>query len=133
MRFRLSGDLWERSVRATHHFLNESDVAEIKSKLQPDYFPCVELFATLDGKRITGFVGLSDAKIEMLFVDSDCIGCGYGSMLVDFAKKRGIDSVDVNEQNPAALAFYKSKGFRVTGRDECDEAGRPFPILHLTL
>ncbi|MBD5359047.1 MAG: GNAT family N-acetyltransferase, partial [Bacteroides sp.] len=41
--------------------------------------------------------------------------------------------VDVNEQNISALNFYLAKGFKVTGRDETDEAGRPYPILHLSL
>lgn len=38
----------------------------------------------------------------------------------------------MNEQNPLALGFYEQAGFRVAGRSERDEAGRPFPILHLT-
>ena len=45
----------------------------------------------------------------------------------------GADCVDVNEQNPLALGFYESKGFHIVGRDDRDEAGRPFPILHLSL
>jgi len=53
--------------------------------------------------------------------------------LIEFAKQRGVTKVDVNEQNPSALNFYKAKGFRVISRDETDDAGRPYPILHLSL
>ena len=69
----------------------------------------------------------------MLFIDSDLRGQGYGAALIEFAKRRGVTKVDVNEQNPSALNFYKAKGFRIIGRDETDEAGRPYPILHLYL
>ena len=72
-------------------------------------------------------------KIEMLFVDSFCQGKGCGAALLDFAIGKGAKLVDVNEQNPAALVFYRSKGFRSVDRTPTDDAGRPFPILHLSL
>ena len=63
--------------------------------------------------------------IEMLFVDADCRGLGYGSMLLDFAKANGATRVDVNQQNPSALLFYISKGFHIIGLDDTDEAEDP--------
>lgn len=126
--------IWERSVRATHDFLDEAAIVEIKAALIPDYFPNVELYAVANNEdSLVGFIGLRDDMIEMLFIDSDCRGHGYGSMLIDFAKGRGATKVDVNEQNPLALTFYLAKGFRIIGRDDTDEAGRPYPILHLSL
>lgn len=124
--------IWERSVRATHDFLDEAAISEIKSALVPDYFPNVGLYAvTSDNDSPVGFIGLCADRIEMLFVDSDVRGRGYGSALIEFARERGATKVDVNEQNPQAFAFYQAKGFRIIGRDETDEAGRPYPILHL--
>ncbi len=125
--------IWERSVMATHGFLKEEDFKEIRTALIPDYFPCVDLYAIADDGEYTGFIGLSPDSIEMLFIDSYRRGQGYGSALVEFAKRRGATKVDVNEQNPSALNFYKAKGFRVISRDETDDAGRPYPILHLSL
>ena len=93
----------------------------------------VDLYAVAENDVLVGFIGLQDDKIEMLFIDSDNRGKGYGSTLLEFAKKLGATKVDVNEQNPLALAFYQAKGFRVTSRDETDDAGRPYPILHLSL
>ena len=62
--------IWERSVMATHNFLNEEDFNEIKAALIPDYFPNVELYAaTADGIPV-GFIGLSPHTIEMLFIDN---------------------------------------------------------------
>lgn len=125
--------VWERSVRATHDFLSEADIASIGASLVPDYFPNVELYALKRAGVCVGFLGLSAGKIEMLFVDSPCFGQGVGSALMRFAKERGAVLVDVNEQNPAALRFYEKHGFHVVSRDATDDAGRPFPILHLAL
>lgn len=125
--------IWERSVMATHSFLKEDDFFEIKATLIPDYFPNVDLYALADNGVYVGLIGLGPDSIEMLFIDSDLRGQGYGSALIAFAKRRGATKVDVNEQNPSALNFYKAKGFRVISRNETDDAGRPYPILHLSL
>ena len=82
---------------------------------------------------LVGFIGLHDDKIEMLFIDSNSRGRGYGSTLIEFAKERGAIKVDVNEQNLLAFEFYQAKGFRIIGRDATDGDGRPYPILHLSL
>ena len=126
-------DIWEHSVRATHDFLDEDTITEIKAALVPTYFPNVELYAVSHNGYHTGFIGLRDDMIEMLFIDSDSRGQGYGSSLIEFALGRGATKVDVNEQNPRALAFYQAKGFKIIGRDATDDAGRPYPILHLSL
>lgn len=125
--------IWERSVMATHNFLRVEDFNEIKAALISDYFPNVNLYVIANNGVYAGFVGLSPDTIEMLFIDSDLRGHGYGFALVEFAKREGATKVDVNKQNPSALNFYKAKGFRIISRDETDDAGRPYPILHLSL
>lgn len=125
--------IWERSVRNTHDFIDENTIAEIKEKLSSCYFPNVNLYAVNVDGSLVGFMGLFNDKIEMLFVDSNYQKLGFGSMLIDFAKQNGATKVDVNEQNPTALKFYLSKKFRIISRDDTDEDGRPYPILHLLL
>ena len=39
----------------------------------------------------------------------------------------------MNEQNPQAAGFYEHMGFVVEGRSPVDDAGRPFPLLHMRL
>ena len=81
--------IWERSVMATHDFLKEEDFIEIKTALTPVYFPNVDLYAIADNSVYAGFIGLSPDSIEMLFIDSDLRGQGYGSALIEFARQRG--------------------------------------------
>ncbi len=127
--------LWERSVRATHHFLTENDISEIRFKLKRDYLPAVKLYCLKDAEgQITAFMGISDCKLEMLFVDPDHFRQGLGQMLLRYATEELlVNEVDVNEANPSAVEFYRRMGFTVAGRSETDTAGRPFPLLHMKL
>ena len=60
-------------------------------------------------------------------------GGGGGTLLVAHAQRLGTDglAVDVNEQNEAAIGFYKELGFSVVGRSPTDADGRPYPTLHM--
>lgn len=127
-------EVWEKSVRATHDFLREKDIEEIKREI-PMYFDAVEMYCTKNSEgRITGFIGTADRKIEMLFVDPEYFGMSLGKTLIKYVmKNREIDEVDVNEQNDKALKFYLHMGFEVILRDEFDSMGNPFPILHMKI
>lgn len=128
-------ELWERSVRATHAFLEEADILALRPRLRDLYLPMVELWLVEDAAgRPAGFMGLDGSKVEMLFVEPAQRGQGVGTRLLDHARNaHGALSVDVNEQNPQALGFYLHYGFARTGRSETDSEGRPFPLIHLAL
>ncbi|HWR03941.1 MAG TPA: GNAT family N-acetyltransferase [Humidesulfovibrio sp.] len=127
--------LWEASVRATHSFLGEADIAELKPLILNQYFDLVELTCLRDAEGgILAFMGTAADRLEMLFVRPDSFRLGLGGRLVRHAVERlGVREVDVNEQNPQALAFYQSLGFRPVGRSDLDGQGRPFPLLTLRL
>jgi len=127
-------DLWERSVRATHGFLTESDIIGLRPLV------AIELASETIGWWVfeahgaaIAFLGYANGTIEALFVDPDHQGRGAGTALVEHAQQLagGPLSVDVNEQNDAALKFYEARGFVVIGRSPTDNAGRPFPLLHM--
>lgn len=125
-------DLWERSVRATHDFLPETEIAQLKPLILNEYFAQVLLHVVVRDNQILGFLGSSEDNIEMLFIDPDFRRTGVGSSLLDFAVKQlGIYKVDVNEQNTQAVNFYKKSGFEVVGRSELDGQGNPYPLLHM--
>ena len=126
-------DVWEQSVRATHHFLPEEYLQQIKSLL-PSIFPAVQLFVADNNNKIAGFLGVAEKKIEMLFIRPDSRGKGIGKQLTKFAiDELHTNKVDVNQQNEQATGFYKRMGFVVTGREETDGLGKPYPLLLMEL
>jgi putative acetyltransferase len=127
--------LWERSVRSTHFFLGESDIADLRPLVAGELVgnDCEWWVATDERGDRLGFLGYSPGVIEGLFIDPRHRGRGVGTRLIAFAQHRAASAlrVDVNEQNPAARGFYESLGFRVVGHSPHDGAGRPFPLLHM--
>lgn len=134
-RERLLG-LWERSVRATHHFLRDDDVRALRplvaQELASEALAWWVLASPADDAPV-GFLGYANDTIEALFLDPDHRGQGAGTRLVAHAQSlaAGPLAVDVNEQNHEARAFYERLGFQVVGRSPTDAGGRPFPLLHL--
>ncbi|MEL7941425.1 MULTISPECIES: acetyltransferase [Pseudomonas] len=128
-------DIWLRAVRATHDFIGEADIAELLPQVRDLYLPAVEVWVAVDGDdQPLGFIGLDENHVEMLFIDPERRGQGIGTALLDFLREtRGVLTVDVNEQNPQAVGFYRHYGFHDTGRSETDGQGRPFPLLHMSL
>ena len=131
--------LWRRSVEATHHFLPPAEVERLFEDVRRLYLPGVEALwlaerheASAEGRRPVGFMGCNGPQVEMLFVDPACFRCGVGTALLAYAKAAHQQlALDVNEQNPQALAFYKRQGFRIAGRSAQDGQGMPYPLLHM--
>lgn len=128
-------EIWEASINATHDFLNKEDVVYFKKRILEEYFDLVDLFVFKNNEdRILGFLGISQDKVEMLFVHPNNMGKGIGRMLLNFAvMENGVTKVDVNEQNPKAVGFYKAMGFEIIRRNDLDAEGKPYPILEMEL
>lgn len=128
-------DIWEASVRATHDFLKEEDIAYFKPLILEHYLDAVQLKAWRDeNNKILGFSGAADGNLEMLFIHPDSRGKGIGKALLEYSiTNLNVTKVDVNEQNEQAVGFYLKQGFTQIGRSEKDPTGKPYPILHLQL
>jgi putative acetyltransferase len=128
-------EVWEASVRATHHFLKEEHIQYFKPLILKDYLKAVQLYCVRnDQKAIIGFLGVADGNIEMLFLHPSVIGKGVGKMLVEYAiHELKAWKVDVNEQNEQAVGFYHHAGFKTKRRSALDGLGKPFPLLHMEL
>lgn len=125
-------EVWEASVRATHHFLSEKEIAFYKPLVLKYALPEVRLLGVRMVNKLIGFIGVSSNKVEMLFIAPEFIGKGLGKQLLTFAlKDLHIFFIDVNEENPAALGFYQHMGYEIISRDDVDGNDRPHPILHL--
>ena len=125
--------VWESSVRASHDFLKEGNVEYLRPFVEQGLQEVPLLFCVEESGMPVGFLGMEGDSIEMLFVAAGARGRGIGSALMREALARDACRVDVNEQNPQALGFYRHFGFEVTDRDDMDGLGLPFPILHCEL
>ena len=125
--------IWRAAVESTHTFVTPAQIDGWEPKVRYEYLPVLRvLVAESDGGKPIGFAGLDGNKLEMLFVDPGAHGQGIGRILVErAAAELGPLSVDVNEQNPGACAFYARLGFTQLRRSATDAEGNPYPILHL--
>lgn len=123
--------VWRRAVEATHDFLRAGEVDDLEPQSRAEIARAAVRVATgPDGP--VGFLGGRGGEVDMLFVDPAVHGGGVGSALVDdAAAHHPVLTVDVNEQNTSACAWYARRGFVRTGRSETDADGRPYPLLHL--
>ncbi|SDD55396.1 acetyltransferase [Kordiimonas lacus] len=126
-------DIWHAAVVATHHFLSEADLAEIAGVVKDQYLPNADFSVFADASdRPLGFMGCTDNNIDALFIDPAAHGQGIGKQFIAKMKELfDTVTVQVNEQQPQAHAFYKACGFVDVRRDPLDDAGRPFPIIHM--
>lgn len=128
-------EVWEASVRATHHFLSERDLVVIIPAAREELAHIAPIYCLrdLDGS-VYAFMAVENARIEMLFVDPSSRGRGAGRRLVEYAiTTLGARQVDVNEQNELAVGFYERLGFRTFDRSALDPLGLQLPILHMEL
>ena len=100
--------VWENSVRATHKFLSNEEILEIKK-----------------------YVPEALASISHLIIDND--ENGNQKMLSYGIESYGVTNLAVNEDNPQAKEFYEYMGFKVYQRKELDDQGNPYPVLYMKL
>ena len=127
--------VWEKSVKATHLFLSENEVEEIKEYIPQALNGVVHLIiAENESGSPAAFMGIDGRKLEMLFVSDKERGRGFGKALLGYGMDAyGVNELAVNEQNPQAKGFYERMGFRVFKRTDCDEQGNPYTLLYMKL
>ena len=125
--------VWEKSVKATHLFLSENEVEEIKKYIPQALNGVAHLIIAEDeGSRPVAFMGIEGQKLEMLFIAPEERGKGLGRKLIRYGiENYSVSELAVNEQNPLAKGFYEHMGFQVVRRTECDEQGNPYPLLYM--
>ena len=124
-------EIWRAAVDATHGFLSAEDRQSIDA-MMGDFLPQAPLTMVCADDVAQGFMIMVDDKIEALFIDPAVHGEGAGSALIAHALERAPAAfVDANAQADNALPFYLAKGFVEIGRSPRDDAGRPYPTVHL--
>ncbi|MDR2422398.1 MAG: GNAT family N-acetyltransferase [Deltaproteobacteria bacterium] len=126
--------IWEASVRLTHHFLAEEDVASLRPEVQGALMTVPALAVVADAAgRNWGFLALNGEKVEALFLAPEARGQGLGRQLMEWAVDQGARSVDVNVGNDQALDFYLHLGFKLASAAFTVSPERDFPLYRLEL
>ncbi len=127
--------VWEKSVKATHLFLSENEVEEIKRYIPQALNGIAHLIIAEDkDSRPAAFMGIEEQKLEMLFIAPEERGKGLGRKLIRYGiENYSVNELAVNEQNPLAKGFYEHMGFHVYKRTDHDEQGTPYPLLYMKL
>lgn len=125
--------VWEASVRATHLFLSDAEILQIKEYVPQALQGIAHLIvAEDDAGTAVGFMGIEDGRLEMLFLSPAARRQGLGRRLLEYGITRyGVRELTVNEQNPQAVGFYEHMGFATYRRTETDEQGGPYSILYM--
>lgn len=128
-------NVWENSVRATHFFLAEADMEDIKKYVPQALRDISHLIVAENGQGVpAAFMGIEGQKLEMLFISPEETGRGLGRKLLQYGMQNfAINTLGVNEQNPQAKGFYEHMGFHVYKRTDHDEQGNPYPVLYMRL
>ena len=126
-------NVWESSVKATHLFLSEDEIKNIKQYVPRAILEIpILVVAKNEAGNPIGFMGISDKSLEMLFIEDKSRGFGIGKMLLNYGMENySVNNLTVNEQNPLAQGFYEHMGFRVYKRTELDEQGNAYPLLYM--
>jgi putative acetyltransferase len=127
--------VWESSVRATHLFLSDGEIKNIREYVPHALIEVPHLIVACENSAAPiAFMSISRQKLEMLFVSPEMRGKGLGKKLLLFGiENYSLNELTVNEQNPLACGFYEHMGFKTYRRTECDEEGGPYPLLYMKL
>ena len=127
--------VWEKSVRETHLFLSDAEIANIRKYVPEALHGVAHLIIAIDEEgHAAAFMGIENETLEMLFIAPEHRGIGLGKELLSLGiEKYGVKQLTVNEQNPQAIGFYEHMGFKVYKRTDNDEQGKPYPLLYMRL
>ena len=123
-------EVWEKSVRATHLFLSDREIKNIKEYVPQALNGIAHLMIDAgEAGRAVAFMGIEDGTLEMLFISPEERGKGLGKRLIEYGiESYSVERLAVNEQNPQAKKFYEHMGFHVNKRTGLDEQGNPYPL-----
>ena len=128
-------EVWEDSVKATHLFLSNEEINDIKEYV-PQAISRVAHLVIIENEshQPIAFMGIEDKKLEMLFIKNNERGKGLGKQLLNYGiENYNVNELAVNEQNLNSKGFYEYMGFKTYKRTELDEQGNPYPILYMRL
>lgn len=123
-------DVWLASWRATFDFAPGHPDDEVRRWLTETLLPSTETWVAVDaGGEVVAMMALSDTMVEQLYVAPPWIGRGIGRRLLDLARARRPDGLDLYcfAVNHRARTFYEAHGFEAVavGDGSANEERQP--------
>ena len=109
-------DVWLASWRATFDFEPAHPDEDVHRWVREELLLEAENWVAVnpaDGDRVIALLGLSDTMVEQLYVRPEWIGRGVGHELLELAKRRRPDGLELYcfAANDRARHFYERNGF----------------------
>ena len=109
-------EVWLSSWRATFDFEPAHPDEDVRRWVREELLVEAEGWVATDpsdGDSVIALLGLSDTMVEQLYVRPDRIGRGVGRALLELAKRRRPDGLDLYcfAANDRARRFYERNGF----------------------
>ena len=89
-------------------------VAEDRSFIANVIFRDCEVIVAEDDSGIVSFLARQSEEVRLLHTRPDRIGWGAGTLLIEAAKKSGVNALELwcFQANARARRFYEARGFR---------------------
>lgn len=109
-------DVWLESWRATFDFEPAHPDDDVRRWVREELLLEAETWVATDRSdddRVIALLGLSDTMVEQLYVRPEWIGRGVGRELLELAKRRRPDGLELYcfAANDRARRFYERNGF----------------------
>jgi GNAT superfamily N-acetyltransferase len=108
-------DVFLAAIKATYEFPLAHTDDECRAWLAEEVVPHMEAWVAEEAGRVVAMMVLDDSGIGHLYVDPPSHSRGIGSRLVELAKKRRPDGLELYtfQVNERARRFYEWHGFAV--------------------
>lgn len=112
------GDVWLTSWRATFDFPPAHPDDDVRRWLAEELVPNHETWVAVEPSpgadgRVVGLMAVSSSMVEQLYLAPDWIGRGLGRRLIELAKSRRPEGLELFcfQANRRARSFYEHHGF----------------------
>lgn len=108
--------VWHRAGRDAYVYLpawQNFSLEQAGHVFSEDILPKCELWVGVKARSIVAFLGLHGSYIDRLYVDPSCQRKGWGTALINFAKRRYPEGVELctHQANRGARRLYERLGF----------------------
>ncbi len=112
----LVAEVWHRSGQAEYTYLptwQAFTLDKARTVFRKYILPECELWVGIESGHIVAYLAMNGSTVDRLYVDPPAQGKGWGSRLIEFAKKLNPEGLELytHQANTRARALYERDGF----------------------